>query len=137
MELMENQQKHGTKKKEALSKVEKKGGETPNKIIVEEEEKTWDGPLGEAVRHANSPQIYAVPEAIPRTTTIETGNQKPLSNPDEARPQTQKPTVIQQPVANDDEEPSSEDLKKQSIKHSEETNVSDKRGYNELKTKKE
>ncbi|MDR6560197.1 MULTISPECIES: hypothetical protein [unclassified Arcicella] len=134
---MENQQKHSTKKKEALSKVEKNGGETPNKVIVEEEEKTWDGPLGEAVRHANSPQIYAVPKAIPRTTTIETGNQKPLSNPDEARPQTQKPTVIQQPVANDDEKPSSEEVKKQSIEHSEKNNVSDKRGYNELKTKKE
>ncbi|MEA5259242.1 hypothetical protein VB264_15705 [Arcicella aquatica] len=134
---MENQQKHSTKKNEALSKVEKNGGETPNKVIVEEEEKTWDGPLGEAVRHANSAQIYAVPEAIPRTTTIETGNQKPLSNPDEARPKTQKPTVIQQPVANDDEQPSSEELQKQSIEHSEKNNVSDKRGYNELKTKKE
>ena len=125
-----------SKKEKTLTKLEKNGGEKPNKVIVKQEEKTWDGPLGEALRQAESSQRYAPPEAVPRTETTETGNQNPLGNPDEIKPQTQKPTVIQQPVSNEEEELSSEEIQKRSTEHSEKNNVSDKRGYNELKVKK-
>ncbi|MES2519994.1 MAG: hypothetical protein V4585_17895 [Bacteroidota bacterium] len=121
------------KKTVAPTYIEQNGGETPNKIIIQQAEKTWDGPLGEAIRNAGTGQGYIEPEAIPRPETVETGNQRPLNNPDEAQPQTQKPTVIQQPVAAAFEAINSEEAQEKSIEHSEENNVSHKRGYNEPK----
>lgn len=126
---------HKNHKTVAPTFVEQNGGETPNKVIVQVEEKTWDGPLGEALRNGGTGQGYTQPEAIPRPETEETGNQKPLplNDPNEARPQTQEPTVIQQPVAAHFEELNSEEAQEKSIEHSEENNVSHKRGYNETK----
>lgn len=119
-------------------------------------EKTWDGPLGEAVRDATNEQDYGKTEAQPRPEIEpdfkpepeiqpaperpDTAMPSPLSNPD-TNPQVQPPTIIENPVAeydsqaNEQENKSSEDLEEETIEHSEQGNMNDMRGYNEPKNK--
>jgi hypothetical protein len=110
------------------------GGEMPNKVIVPSEEKTWDGPLGEAVRESGTGQGYTQPEPEIKPATEETGNQRPVNDPNEARPQTEPPTVIQEPVAETEEYIDSADLEADVIEHSERGNLNDMKGYNEPKS---
>ena len=111
------------------------GGELANKVITNTEEKTWeDGPMGEAVREAGSNTGYTQPDPEIKPETEETGNQRPLTNPDEARPQTQEPTIIQQPTAETEEYTDSADLEEDVIEHSERGNLNDMEGYNEPKS---
>lgn len=116
------------------NETQQSAAEMPNKIIIQYEEKTWDGPLGEAVREAGTSQGYAQPEAEPRPETEEIGQQRPLSDPNEARPQTQSPTVVQEPVAEQDDNRTSLEIEEENNEHSEDNNVNDMRGYNEPKT---
>ena len=107
---------------------------------VKPEEKTWDSPLGQIARQETS-QGYAQPEAEPRPEVPNTGTPQPMGTPDEATPQTQEPTIIQNPAAeydsqeDENDEMSSEDLEEETIEHSEQGNMNDMRGYNEPKAK--
>lgn len=100
-------------------------------------EKTWDGPLGQAVRE-EFVQGYTQPEAEPRKDKPEITPQ-PLGTPNEANPQTQDPTIIRNPAAEydseDDEQMDSSAMEEDSVEHSEKGNLNDMRGYNEPKTK--
>jgi hypothetical protein len=116
---------------------EQHNDETPNKVISQQPEKTWDGPLGQAIRTSGTGHGYTQPQAEPRTETIETGNQQPLSNPDEVQPQTQQPTVIQQPVAINEQQPDSEQVENDAIDHSEKGILSRMNGYNEEVSRQE
>jgi hypothetical protein len=129
---MENQQNNRSQYLPSESDLQ--GGEMPNKMIVEREEKTWDGPMGTAVREAGQNQGYTQPDPEIQPETEETGNQRPLTNPDEASPQTQKPTVIQEPVAETEEYTDSAELEEDVIEHSERGNLNDMKGYNEPKS---
>ena len=126
---MENQQSQYLPSERDLQ-----GGEMPNKVIIPNEEKTWDSPLGEAVRESGTTQGYTQPDPEIQPETEETGNQRPLTNPDEVSPQTQEPTTIQQPVAETEEYTDSADLEEDVIEHSERGNLNDMEGYNEPKT---
>lgn len=115
------------------------------------EEKTWDGPLGQAVREESTTHGYAQPEAEPRPGTQpeiqpnpqgpDTGTPQPMGSPDEVTPQTQDPTIIKNPAAeydsqaNEDDDMDSEDMEEESIEHSEQGNLNDMKGYNEPKTR--
>jgi hypothetical protein len=110
------------------------GGEMPNKVIIPSEEKTWDGPLGEAVRESGTSQGYTQPEPEIKPATEETGNQRPVNDPNEARPQTEPPTVIQEPVAETEEYIDSANLEADVMEHSERGNLNDMKGYNEPKS---
>ena len=57
-----------------------------------------------------------------------------MTNPDEVTPQTQEPTIIQQPVAETEEYTDSADLEEDVIEHSERGNLNDMEGYNEPKS---
>ena len=116
------------------SEKDLQGGEMPNKVIVPSEEKTWDGPLGEAVRESGSGQGYTQPEPEIKPATEETGNQRPINDPNEAKPQTEPPTVIQEPVAEFEEYQDSVELEADVIEHFENGNLNDMNGYNELKS---
>ena len=130
---MENQQNNQTQY--LPSEKDLQGGEMPNKVITNSEEKTWeDGPMGAAVREAGNNQGYTQPDPEIQPETEETGNQRPLTNPDEATPQTTEPTVIQQPTAETEEYTDSADLEEDVIEHSERGNLNDMEGYNEPKS---
>ena len=117
------------------SEKDLRGGEMPNKMIVPSEEKTWeDGPMGEAVREAGSNQGYTQPDPEINPATEETGNQRPVNDPNEARPQTEPPTIIQEPVAETEEYTDSADLEADVVEHSERGNLNDMGGYNEPKS---
>ena len=116
------------------------------------EEKTWDGPLGRVAREQGTSQGYAQPEAEPRTginpepeiqpnpQRPDTGTPQPMGSPDEATPQTQEPTIVQNPAAeydsenNEQETKNSEEVEEDSIEHSEQGNMNDMKGYNEPKS---
>jgi hypothetical protein len=116
-------------------------------------EKTWDGPLGQITRESEVSQGYAKPEAQPRAEGDQqpeiqpqepnTGTPQPMGSPDEVTPQTQEPTIIQNPAAEydsqddemDSENMDSEEMEEDSIEHSERGNMSDMKGYNEPKSK--
>jgi hypothetical protein len=129
---MENQQNSQTQY--FPSDKDLQGGEMPNKVITETEEKTWDGPLGEAVRESGTNKGYTQPEPEIKPATEETGNQRPINDPNEARPQTEPPTVIQEPVAETEEYKDSTELEEDIIEHSERGNLNDMKGYNEPKS---
>lgn len=117
------------------SEKDLQGGEMPNKVIINSEEKTWeDGPMSAAVREAGDNQGYTQPDPEIQPETEETGNQRPLTNPDEVSPQTQEPTIIQQPTAETEEYTDSADLEEDVIEHSERGNLNDMEGYNEPKS---
>ena len=117
------------------SEQDLKGGETPNKVIVNTEEKTWeDGPMVAAVREAGNSTGYTQPDPEIKPATEETGNQRPINDPNEARPQTESPTVVQEPVAETEEYKDSADLEEDVIEHSERGNLNDMEGYNEPKS---
>jgi hypothetical protein len=118
------------------------------------EEKTWDGPLGQVTRETETQHSYTQPEAEPRSEGDQqqpdiqpqpggpdTGTPQPMGSPDEVMPQTQEPTIIQNPAAEydsqDDEndEMDSEDLEEDVVEHSERGNMNDMRGYNEPKSR--
>jgi hypothetical protein len=129
---------------------------TQNSDKDQMEEKTWDGPLGEAVREAGTTQGYAQPEAEPRPEIEpkpnmepeiqpaperpDTGMPNPLGNPD-TEPQVQPPTIIQTPVAEydsqaeDEHTKSSEEVEEENVEHSEKGNMNDMQGYNEPKSR--
>lgn len=130
---MENQQNN--QNQYLPSEKDLQGGEMPNKVIVPTEEKTWDGPLGEAVRESGTGQGYATPDPEIEPSTEETGNQRPINDPNEARPQTSPPTVIQEPVAETEEYKDSAELEEDVIEHSEKGNLNDMEGYNEPKSR--
>ncbi len=137
------------------SKEEQAGTVNSNEGNGKMPEKTWDGPLGEIAREANS-QGYAQPEAEPRPEIEpkphtepeiqpaperpDTGISNPLGNPD-TEPQVQPPTIIQNPVAEYDSQSeeehnkSSEEVEEESVEHSEKGNLNNMRGYNEPKSK--
>ena len=104
-------------------------------------EKTWDSPLGQMAREESTSQGYAQPEAEPRPDMPNTGTPQPMGTPDEATPQTQEPTIIQNPAAeynsqeDENDEMSSEDLEEETIEHSEQGNMNDMKGYNEPQAK--
>jgi hypothetical protein len=130
---MENQQNNQIQN--FPSDKDLQGGEMPNKVIVNSEEKTWeDEPMSAAVREAGQNQGYTQPDPEIQPETEETGNQRPLTNPDEARPQTTEPTIIQQPTAETEEYTDSADLEEDVIEHSERGNLNDMEGYNEPKS---
>ena len=129
---MENQQDNSTQY--LPTEKDLQGGEMPNKFIVPSEGKTWDGPLGEAVRESGTGQGYTQPEPEIDPATEETGNQRPINDPNEARPQTEPPTVIQEPVAEIEEYEDSAALEADVIEHSENGNLNDMKGYNEPKS---
>ena len=129
---MENQQNNQSQY--YSSEKDLQGGEMPNKVIVPNEEKTWDGPLGEAVRESGTGQGYAQPNPEIEPATEETGNQRPVNDPNEARPQTEPPTVIQEPVAETEPYEDSAELESDVIEHSERGNLNDMEGYNEPKS---
>ena len=119
-------------------------------------EKTWDGPLGQMAREQSTPHGYGQIEAEPRPEIEpnpntepeiqpaperpDTGSPNPFGNP-ETEPQVQPPTIIQNPVAeynsqvDEQENKSSEEIKEESIEHSEKENLNDMKGYNEPKAK--
>ncbi len=129
---MENQQNNQSDY--LPSEKDLQGGEMPNKMIVPSEEKTWDGPLGKAVRESGRNKGYTQPEPEIKPATEETGNQRPVNDPNEARPQTEPPTVIQEPVAETKEYKDSTELEEDVIEHSEKGNLNDMKGYNEPKS---
>jgi hypothetical protein len=100
-------------------------------------EKTWDGPLGQAVRDETE-QGHPKPEAEPRTDTPDATPQ-PLGTPNEANPQTQDPTIVRNPAAEydseDDEQMDSAAMEENSVEHSEKGNLNDMKGYNEPKSR--
>jgi hypothetical protein len=126
---MENQQNN--QNQNLPSEKDLEGGEMPNKVIVPTEERTWDGPLGEAVRASGTGRGYAQPDPEIEPSTEETGNQRPINDPNEARPQTSPPTVIQEPVAETEAYKDSAELEEDVIEHSEKGNLNDMEGYNE------
>ena len=130
---MENQQNNQSDY--VPSDKDLQGGEMANKVIAKTEEKTWkDGPMAEAVKEAGYIYGYTQPDPEIQPETEETGNQRPLTNPDEARPQTQEPTIIQQPTAETQEYSDSAELEADVIEHSERGNLNDMEGYNEPKS---
>jgi hypothetical protein len=127
---------------------------TQNSDKDQMEEKTWDGPLGQVTRETETQHSYTQPEAEPRSEGDQqqpdmqpqpegpdTGTPQPMGSPDEVMPQTQEPTIIQNPAAEydsqDDEndEMDSEELEEDVVEHSERGNMNDMRGYNEPKSR--
>jgi hypothetical protein len=127
---------------------------TQNSDKDQMEEKTWDGPLGQVTRETETQHSYTQPEAEPRSEGDQqqpdmqpqpegpdTGTPQPMGNPDEVMPQTQEPTIIQNPAAeydsqvDENDEMDSEDLEEDVVEHSEKGNMNDMRGYNEPKSK--
>jgi hypothetical protein len=126
---------------------------TQNSDKDQMEEKTWDGPLGQVTRETETQHSYTQPEAEPRSEgdqqpdmqpqpeRPDTGTPQPMGSPDEVMPQTQEPTIIQNPAAEydsqDDEndEMDSEELEEDVVEHSERGNMNDMRGYNEPKSR--
>jgi hypothetical protein len=90
--------------------------------------------MAAAVREAGSNEGYTQPDPEIKPETEETGNQRPINDPNEARPQTQAPTIIQEPVAETEEYRDSAELEEDVIEHSERGNLNDMEGYNEPKS---